>query len=437
MKVQFILLSLCLALQSCTEDAARQKTPLDQTTPENLLTGKFCLEQSPKIGAIGSVNIREGGFSGLYFIPNSEGKFYTINDRGPNLDLNHHPRAEKRNIKYFPFPEYAQKIHLLVITGDSLVMESSRPLQGTDNELFHGVNGLKNGEDELSWIDLNGTLAKRPQFFMDAEAITFQGDSILWVGEEYRPGLLKFNAKTLELISILSPIEEPGYQIPKLPNIFTKRAPNRGFEAIAFDGKKTIYAMLQSPLEITAADNTKLLRILEWNTETEESSFLVYEMGKQGYEQTNIDWKIGDMTAVNDSQFLVLEHGTYKEEKMVDIYLVGIAQASRFRNEPDFNGKRLEELSNLENAIKMGVLPVSKTHLIDLIQHGYDTKQGKPEGLTIINDSTIAVINDNDYGIEAGNSGEYIEATNINSCIYIYRLPNTFARLTFKKTGNE
>jgi hypothetical protein len=68
---------------------------------------------SAPIGTFQGLNFREGGFSGLFPVPNTNGKeFWTISDRGMNVDAaNANPATCRPTYdKIFGFPSYAPKI---------------------------------------------------------------------------------------------------------------------------------------------------------------------------------------------------------------------------------------------------------------------------------------------------------------------------------------
>src|SRR5690349_24975836 len=78
---------------------------------------------SAPIGTFQGINFREGGFSGLLAIPNTNGKeFWTLSDRGVNVDAgNANPAAcHPTYDKIYGFPGYAPKIHRIRIQGDSI-----------------------------------------------------------------------------------------------------------------------------------------------------------------------------------------------------------------------------------------------------------------------------------------------------------------------------
>lgn len=110
------------------------------------------------------------------------------------------------------------------------------------------------------------------------------------------------------------------------------------------------------------------------------------------------DAKIGDVVALDNQRILLIEQGTGKEKTMINkIYLVDLAQASDL-SAFDGQGKALE-FDDAKDLAKRGVKLAQKREVADLRQLGW--RQEKAEGLALIDDRTLAVINDNDFGLQA------------------------------------
>ena len=78
---------------------------------------------SPTIGTFMGVNFREGGFSGMYPIPNTNGKeFWVISDRGVNVDCGSANLSTCRPTydKMYAFPTFAPKIYRIRLNGSSV-----------------------------------------------------------------------------------------------------------------------------------------------------------------------------------------------------------------------------------------------------------------------------------------------------------------------------
>jgi 3-phytase len=111
--------------------------------------------------------------------------------------------------------------------------------------------------------------------------------------------------------------------------------------------------------------------------------------------------KIGDAVALNeDGEFLVIERDSNTgEDSSKNIYRIDLKEATNVNDLPEGTleeGETLESLSPEELA-ERGIQPVSKELYADLAELGY-TFTDKPEGLALVDPTTVAVINDNDFG---------------------------------------
>lgn len=85
-----------------------------------------------------------------------------------------------------------------------------------------------------------------------------------------------------------------------------------------------------------------------------------------------------------------------------------------------YNGKTVEELKDAAGLATEGIIPVTKTLFFDLRANNWNHE--KAEGLTIINDSTIAVCNDNDFGQLSVNEDGIAVENNVPSQLFVYHL---------------
>lgn len=134
----------------------------------------------------------------------------------------------------------------------------------------------------------------------DIEAVRKDKNGNLWFGDEFGPFLLKTDASG---VVQRQEIALPGVQSPQSPYLgggVANLGGSRGFEGMAINpaGDK-LFTLLEGTV---TGDPAKSLRINEFSIDTESytgKSFL-YQLEASG---TNI----GDMTAINDTQFLVIE----------------------------------------------------------------------------------------------------------------------------------
>jgi len=133
----------------------------------------------------------------------------------------------------------------------------------------------------------------------DIEAVRQDKNGNLWFGDEFGPFLIKTDASGKVL---RSEVALPGVQSPQNPHLVGSANLGRsnGFEGMAINpaGDKLI-TLLEGTV---SGDPAKSLRINEFDidSETYSATSFLYQLEGAG---TNI----GDMTAINDHQYLVIE----------------------------------------------------------------------------------------------------------------------------------
>ena len=425
----YIKISIILFLTSCNFFSG-EKT--DNGIPNVALHGKYTLENAPLIGEFEGIEIFEGGISGITYIPGTDMEFYLINDRGPNLVMTEHHLADGQNVKVFPFVDYAPKIFRAKLKDGRFFITETLPIKNPEGKPVSGLPfpGNLDMNREIAWSDLNATQAGEDIWGIDAEGIVIGNDNDFWIVEEYRTSIMHLD-KNGQIKTVYGPEIINDYYLP-IDTVFKYRRPNRGFESVAITPSGLVYAMLQSPMwnpgpEISEA--SKLVRILELNPETGKTRMFLYEHSDTIDDVRVRDWKIADMVAVNDYEFLIIEHATRNESQFMDVYKIDISNATAIEAE-FIEGNTPEQLINAETAAIYGINVVERTHLFDMISAGYDPFLDKPEGITIIDELTIALINDNDYDIDAPERNERVVSPGMPTCLYIFKLSQ---KLNFKR----
>jgi hypothetical protein len=132
------------------------------------------------------------------------------------------------------------------------------------------------------------------------------------------------------------------------------------------------------------------------------------------------------MVAVNNNEFLVLEAAARGTSDVKRLYKINISNATAVTGGIDYssNTKSLEALvgTSTNELAANSIVPVEKTLVMDLLANGWPSVLDKAEGIAIINDSTIAISNDNDYGQYSPNEDGLAVATGKNSHIITYGL---------------
>ena len=174
------------------------------------------------------------------------------------------------------------------------------------------------------------------------------------------------------------------------------------------DGK-TLVGIMQFPLynpSSAAISGSLVTRILTFDIATGATKQYVYLIDNAKLQA------ISEITAITNTTFLVLERdGEYasasnKSTVVKKIYKIDLATATDISDATDavggklYNGKTIEELKTAAELQANGITPVTKTLVVDLANdlttiYPHD----KAEGIAVINATTIAISNDDDFGI--------------------------------------
>lgn len=348
-----------------------------------------------------------GGFSGLFYEGmDDSGRhiFITHTDRGPNpepMDVD----GDGVNERPFALPDFQPVIVRLALDAEGnieileqigLTRGDGTPLTGLPN--LAGEAGKAYADEEP--VDLFGNPLDLDPLGADLEGIVRADDGTYWMVDEYRPAIYHFTPDGVlaaRYVPAGSNNAETGVNVGEeaLPAIYAQRRANRGFEAVALrDG--ILYAFIQSPIDNpdTAKDSSSkastLVRILAFDTNAKETvGEYFYRLDGKGVD------KIGDAVVMSDGAFLVLERDDAvgsSARKLV--YQIDIDAATNFLG---YDLPRGVELQSDLGLARLGITPVAKRLFVDLGAIGYNLVD-KPEGLALIDEATIAVINDNDFG---------------------------------------
>lgn len=375
---------------------------------------------SKPIGVFQGIKFREGGFSGLFPIPNTNGKeFWTLSDRGVNIDGASANTASCRPTydKIFSFPSYAPKIHRVRIQGDSVQILQSISIKRPDGTTATGIlnpTGFGSTSAEVVSTDTVQNCANfslktssKDIWALDCEGLIVDKDGNFWVCEENGPTIWKLSPNGV-VINRYTPYANLAGAQPEdiqIDTCFKYRKNNRGFENITIAPNGKIYALIQSPLLYpTSAVGTasRVHRMIEIDPLTNQQKMYAYLndgiIGASGSNQIRLqDWKLGDMAAINDTTFLVLEAAARGTTDIKRMYKISINGATSVKSGYSYASKTLENLADSLGLASAGVIPVKKTLVMDLLANGWPAAYDKAEGLAIINDSTIAICNDNDF----------------------------------------
>lgn len=398
---------------------------------------------SAPIGTFQGINFREAGFSALFPIAGTDGKeFWTCSDRGVNIDCaNANPvGCTPTYDKMFIFPNYAPKIHRIKITGDSIqilrTITMKRPTGTTASGVLNPTGfgstaaEIVSTDTVLNCANFNSKTSAKDIWAIDPEGIVVDKDGNFYISEENGPTIWKLNQNgvVVKRYSPYANLAGAQTQDVLIDTIFRTRKNNRGFESMAITPNGKIYTIIQSPLlnpNTATGENTRVHRLLEIDPATNAMRMLVYlndGIIGTGANQIRLrDWKIGDMAAINDSTFLVIEAALRGTTDIKKVYKININAATSV-NSGLYGGQSLEALVDSAGLAFQGINAVTKTLAIDLNANGWPAALEKVEGIAIINDSTVLLNNDNDFGQVSPAANGIATATGNLSHIFKYGL---------------
>ncbi len=421
---RMVLYALAIFLVATTGTVHAQITKLKD------YTNKY----SAPIGTHQGIAVREGGFSGMCVIPNTNGtEYWVVSDRGPNIDCGkaNPVGCTPTYDKMYAFPNYAPKIHRVRLSGDSVQIlqtivlrrPGGAPASGLLNPTGFGSTAaeMPSTDTVLNCANYASKLAAKDVWGVDSEGILVDKDGNFWLCDEGGACIWKVNPDGMVLKRYTPYAQLAGSQPEDfaIDTVFGYRKNNRGFESICMTPNGKIYALIQSPLlypTVTVGEASRIHRLLEIDPSSGATRMFAYlndGIIGSGSNQIRLkDWKTGDMAAINDSTFLVLEAAARGTTDIKRMYLINIAAATPVHSGL-YGTQTLEALVDSVGMASKGLVAVRKTLFMDLLANGWPSSYDKAEGLSIINDSTIAICNDNDYALTCPAENGVASATNL------------------------
>lgn len=371
---------------------------------------------------------------------NGDLEFYGLTDRGPNGDGPNVPSLDGvKGSKIFPSPSFTPSLGIITIGKNGAVLRSTTPLIAKDSDKKTTGQPIPFGAignsaevpvtDSLKYeaakatFDING---------LDTEAVLVDKKrNVLWISDEYGPFIAKINPATGKILA--------KYDTSNgLPTIFNKRRANRGMEGLALDTTTDkLHGFLQSPLSDGKAyyavtkkneDVEKFAGLTRWiefdPTTGATTRMYAYPIDGAEYDKGRTgNAKLGDVVALGNGKFIVIEQGAGADGKVFNkLVLVEIGNATDI-GAAGFNPATSDLEKSSMGAVAVNgadwasVVPLKKTVLFDLNKAGWLAE--KAEGLTVVDDYTLALANDNDFGLSTrifDKDGKVVSGADITKC---------------------
>ncbi|MFJ4828723.1 esterase-like activity of phytase family protein [Streptomyces sp. NPDC088747] len=384
-----------------------------------LLPGTVADDRGVDLGGIGS-DIYPAG---------RKGEFWTVTDRGPNGQI----KVDGTKRRTFPVPGFDPAIVKIRVSGDTVEVLDSIPITTSHGKAVTGLSNQAERDEAPYTYDAQTPLSYNPNG-VDTEGIVRAADGTFWLVDEYGPSLLHVSARGKVLTRYVPKglnLKGADYPVVEaLPSVLLHRKINRGFEGLALLPGGDLVVAVQSPLSLPdgdAGEASLTTRLLRFSTKkravTAEYAYRFDPVNVvDPSEDDTSELKISSVVAVGRDKLLV-EERTDKAARLQTVKLTSSANILGSRWDKDTTSPSLEQL---DDPAASGVPVLRKRLVVDL--GTVDGVPGKIEGVALVNDRTLALINDNDFGMTDGTGafdaqGRLVDS-GIETTVTYVRLPH-------------
>ena len=344
-----------------------------------------------------------GGIGSDIYSAGRQGEFWTVSDRGPNGQI----KVDGKKRRTFPVPGFDPAIVKIKVSGDTVKVLDALPITTSSGK---PVTGLSNqtGRDEAPYsYDAQTPLAYNPNG-VDTEGIVRSADGSFWLVDEYGPSLIHVSARGKVLTRYVPKgLNLTGADYPvveALPAVLLHRKINRGFEGLAQLPGGDLVMAVQSPLSLPdgdAGDASRTTRLLRFSPKkravTAEYAYRFDPVNVvDPSEDDTSELKISSVVAVGHDRLLVEE----RTDKAARLELVKLTRGTDILGGPWDSDKTSPSLEQLDDPAASGVPVLAKRLVVDL--GTVAGVPGKIEGIARVDRDTLALINDNDFGMTDG-----------------------------------
>jgi hypothetical protein len=346
---------------------------------------------------------------------------WSAGDRGPNMTceeagplVGEAPAdicKKLKNGRIYPAPDYTPSIYRLGLdrTAGTFKLLETIPLRKAKSG--KPITGLLNPQTVATkdtGMTLTGDVLPDDADNVDLEGLVRLSDGTFWISEEMGPSLAHIGADGRILKRFVPENGAKDYVsaeaeiVGALPSILSKRQGNRGIEGLAISPDEAfLYFIVQNPLanpDAKAFRDARNTRIFKFDRKAEKVvGEWVYQLANPtsyGFDPSprQSDPRISEMTALGIDRVLILER-TEKTTKLFDVTLSGAT---------NILGSKWDDLATsptLEQQVDVpDVKPVTKVLRFDTFRDMKNAPE-KLEGMAILQDGALLLINDNDFGI--------------------------------------
>ncbi|MGP4009322.1 esterase-like activity of phytase family protein [Streptomyces sp. 4N124] len=383
-----------------------------------LLPGTVADDRGVDLGGIGS-DIYPAG---------RKGEFWTVTDRGPNGQI----KVDGTKRRTFPVPGFDPAIVKIRVSGDTVKVLDAIPITTSSGK---PVTGLPNqmGRDEAPYSYDAQTPLSYNANGLDTEGLVRAGDGSFWLVDEYGPSLVHVSARGRVLARYVPEgLNLTGADYPvveALPSVLLHRKINRGFEGLAQLPGGDLVLAVQSPLSLPDGDTgdaSRTTRLLRFSPKKKAvTAEYAYRFDPVNVvdpsEDDTSELKISSVVAVGRDRLLVEE----RTDKAARLQIVHLGRKANILGGPWDDDTTSPSLEQLDDPAASGVPVLAKRLVVDL--GTVDGVPGKIEGVARVDRDTLALINDNDFGMTDGTgafdaNGRLVDS-GIETTVTYVRLP--------------
>lgn len=358
-----------------------------------LLPGSVADDRGVDLGGIGS-DIYPAG---------RRGEFWTVTDRGPNGQI----KVDGKKRRTFPVPGFDPAIVKVRVSGDRVRVLAALPLTTRSGKPVTGLPNQASRDEAPYTYDAKTPLSYDPNG-MDTEGIVREPDGTFWLADEYGPSLVHVSARGRVLERhVPTGLKLTGADYPvveSLPGILLQRKINRGFEGLTRLPCGDLILAVQSPLPLPDVDageasrNSRLLRFSpKKRAVTAEYAyrFDAVDVVDPGEDDPS-ELKISSVVALGRDSLLVQE----RTDRTSRVHRVRLPRGAGILGGPWDDPSTSPSYEQIEDPSAAGVQVLGKSLVAD-----FGTVAGVPgkvEGIAVVGRDTLALINDNDFGMTDG-----------------------------------
>jgi hypothetical protein len=264
---------------------------------------------------------------------------------------------------------------------------------------------------------------------LDPESLIYDASNkVFWTSDEYGPFVVKIDATT----GVILKKYKPGTGASDLPDVLKNRRANRGMEGLAMSVDGKLHGFLQSPIDpldsagasikatdasdfdqdgkkddtVNVRDFAQFARWMSFDPVTEKSKLYAYplnyplsEAGEKWDRNRTGSAKLGDLVALANGKFIVIEQGADSNGKVRNFLMLVEVPAAVTDIVSDGIELEMNSIDGTTTTVHpwSGLVTLKKTMLLDLNAIGWSAE--KAEGLSVVDGQTLALINDNDFGL--------------------------------------